>query len=144
LERGGITRDAYESGASLKAARGHSATPEKPTDYNRNPDQFPEYGFRKQGGTAEPSNHRELVIKVAAREHSLFHRNSGGGPTQEQRMETLLRLDDERVDDDTLRDMLHASDSEWRENARRDSNRMWANAKATGKKHGFFSPWFYK
>lgn len=30
LERGGITKQAYESGASLSAARGHAATPERP------------------------------------------------------------------------------------------------------------------
>ena len=32
LERGGITREAYESGASLSAARGHANTPERPSD----------------------------------------------------------------------------------------------------------------
>lgn len=30
LERGGITKQAYESGASLSSARGHAATPERP------------------------------------------------------------------------------------------------------------------
>lgn len=32
LTRGGINRAAYESGASLRAARGHSSTPEHPSD----------------------------------------------------------------------------------------------------------------
>ena len=32
LERGGISRTAYENGASLSRARGHRATPEHPSD----------------------------------------------------------------------------------------------------------------
>ena len=44
LERGGITRQAYESGASLSAARGHGATPEKPlTSLENVPARFASY-----------------------------------------------------------------------------------------------------
>lgn len=32
LERGGITRSAYERGESIKKARGHESTPERPSD----------------------------------------------------------------------------------------------------------------
>lgn len=43
LTKGGITKRAYESGASLKAARGHEFTPERPQDARRNPSEFELY-----------------------------------------------------------------------------------------------------
>lgn len=42
LERKGISQSQYESGASLKAARGHERTPESRKDYLRNPGKYPE------------------------------------------------------------------------------------------------------
>lgn len=47
LERGGITRAAYESGASVSAARGHAATPEHPSQATRNPERFQAYLFKR-------------------------------------------------------------------------------------------------
>lgn len=47
LERGGITRSAYESGASLSAARGHAKTPEKPERVAKNPGKYADYTKRK-------------------------------------------------------------------------------------------------
>lgn len=43
LLRSGITRKAYEGGASLKAARGHATTPEKPEDAVNNPSRYTRY-----------------------------------------------------------------------------------------------------
>lgn len=43
LERNGITRSAYERGESIKGARGHSKTPEHPSQAKRNPQNFAEY-----------------------------------------------------------------------------------------------------
>lgn len=43
LERGGITRQDYLSGASLSGARGHKATPERPERADRNPERYKEY-----------------------------------------------------------------------------------------------------
>lgn len=43
LERGGVTKSAYESGASLKAVRGHSRTPEHPEDARRKPLFYTDY-----------------------------------------------------------------------------------------------------
>jgi len=50
LERGGITRESYESGASLSAARGHAATPERPLkDLENPPERYREYAeIRKE------------------------------------------------------------------------------------------------
>ncbi|QRX91110.1 hypothetical protein [Streptomyces noursei] len=46
LERKGIDRAAYESGASLKSARGHRETPEHPRDAARRPADFTAYRVR--------------------------------------------------------------------------------------------------
>lgn len=43
LETSGITRHAYESGAALSQARGHAATPERPTDAIKNPERYRTY-----------------------------------------------------------------------------------------------------
>jgi len=45
LERGGVTRKEYESGASLSGARGHAATPERPTRADNKPGYA---GYRKR------------------------------------------------------------------------------------------------
>ncbi|WP_146051196.1 hypothetical protein [Streptomyces noursei] len=46
LEKAGIDRAAYESGASLKSARGHRETPEHPRDAARCPADFTAYRVR--------------------------------------------------------------------------------------------------
>lgn len=43
LLRKGITQQAYESGASLKAARGHAHTPEHPEDVLKQPSKYKKY-----------------------------------------------------------------------------------------------------
>lgn len=40
-EKAGVTKGQYESGASLKAARGHANTPERPRGFD--PAQYPKY-----------------------------------------------------------------------------------------------------
>lgn len=47
LERGGITRSAYEAGASLSAARGHAATPERPGAATAHPERYQAYLFKR-------------------------------------------------------------------------------------------------
>lgn len=47
LFRSGITATDYASGASLKAARGHAVTPERPKQAFRNPDLFGDYLRRR-------------------------------------------------------------------------------------------------
>lgn len=42
-ERAGISRSAYEGGASLKAARGHASTPERPMEAQKHPERFGSY-----------------------------------------------------------------------------------------------------
>lgn len=43
LVRNGITKGQYESGANLKAARGHRTTPEHPRDVVKHPERYREY-----------------------------------------------------------------------------------------------------
>lgn len=63
LERGGITRQSYEQGANLRAARGHAHTPERPTE-GRNRPEFAEY-YRRQATRYEykptPGQHSARV-----------------------------------------------------------------------------------
>lgn len=42
-ERGGISREGYERGDSLKAARGHANTPERPREAEKNPERYRDY-----------------------------------------------------------------------------------------------------
>jgi hypothetical protein len=48
LERSGITQFGYESGQSIKKARGHSATPERPSQAVKKPGEFTAYTSRRQ------------------------------------------------------------------------------------------------
>jgi hypothetical protein len=52
LERSGIDRAAYDRGESLKAARGHARTPERPRQAARAPERYPDYVRRH--GTRTP------------------------------------------------------------------------------------------
>lgn len=47
LERGGITRAEYQAGASVSAARGHAATPERPSRAEANPEKYAAYLFKR-------------------------------------------------------------------------------------------------
>lgn len=47
LQRKGVTEELYGSGASLKAARGHAVTPERPQRAFRNPDIYSDYLRRR-------------------------------------------------------------------------------------------------
>lgn len=62
LERRGITRGEYESGISLKGARGHEKTPERPERAERNPTEFQDYIFKRD----------KLVSDIVRRKYELF------------------------------------------------------------------------
>lgn len=42
-ERNGVSRAEYEAGVSLKAARGHAETPERPSEALKNPERYESY-----------------------------------------------------------------------------------------------------
>lgn len=60
LERKGITPEAHAAGASLRAARGHEHTPERPGQYN--PQQFPSYATER----------RRLIAQLQAKKERVF------------------------------------------------------------------------
>lgn len=62
LARKGITETEHGQGASLKAARGHSRTPEHPTEAIKKPDQFPDY-MRERS---------RLIARVVSMKHRLW------------------------------------------------------------------------
>lgn len=47
LERGGVSRQDYESGVSLAGARGHEVTPERPERAEKNPEKYQGYIFKR-------------------------------------------------------------------------------------------------
>ena len=53
LERGGIDRESYDSGASLAGARGHEKTPERPERAEREPEKYQEYIFKRDALVAD-------------------------------------------------------------------------------------------
>lgn len=70
LERGGITRAAYESGAPVTAARGHAKTPERPARALKNPGKYPEYTTKNAAKTEEQKTKAALarqLKKIGAR-----------------------------------------------------------------------------
>lgn len=58
LEKNGISKRDYEKGASIQAARGHKATPERPSQAAA----FPTYQAQRQ----------KLVAKVTSRKQAFF------------------------------------------------------------------------
>ena len=58
--RKGITKEQYESGAPIKAARGHSKTPERPTAYD--PKKFPQYAAERTRLTQELIRKKERLF----------------------------------------------------------------------------------
>lgn len=62
LQRKGVTQAQYESGVSLKAARGHAQTPESPREYARHPDRFKRYR----------ENRKDLVKRIQEKKDLVF------------------------------------------------------------------------
>lgn len=60
LERAGISRRDYERGVSVSAARGHAATPERPS--RASPERHPEYFSRRQA----------LINSIVADKRSIY------------------------------------------------------------------------
>jgi hypothetical protein len=73
LERSGISRQAYESGASLKKARGHINTPEHPKDAEKNPAKYSDYVAKRD------TLNREVAAKKRALFGQIKAKNGKGG-----------------------------------------------------------------
>jgi hypothetical protein len=105
LERKGIDQRQYESGASLKAARGHAKTPESLKEYARNPKKFPEYRAKRMP-------YAKIIEEKKARifgdrfkfnkERSAIYVREGRGdvkPPTGKQLRFLAGLTDEEFDD---------------------------------------------
>lgn len=106
LERGGVTQSFYESGGSLKAARGHATTPERPSRAFRNPDQYSAYLRRRVSrGREVPPNMIPPVERPSRRiigdsigwpgrdtlDVVIFTRTSGGSVSGREGTITIMR-----------------------------------------------------
>lgn len=60
LEKAGYTRKDYLAGKSRAAARGHSKTPERPSQAIRNPRRYPDYVLKRDS----PEIRREVAEKI--------------------------------------------------------------------------------
>jgi hypothetical protein len=69
LVKGGISKSRYEAGESLKAARGHKATPENRGELKRHPEKFGQYRERDAERQREK---RALVTRVVAKKKEAF------------------------------------------------------------------------
>jgi len=70
LERGGISRAAYERGESIKSARGHAQTPERPS--LSSPTKYPKYHSERQ----------KLITQVNKKKQDFFGISPKWNPTK--------------------------------------------------------------
>ena len=122
LERGGLNKRRYESGESLKAARGHAATPERPRDAHKSPDKFPEYRQRKITREKNTSERADLIryaknnaVQVLGDSHYF------NSPKITRHLNSMTN--------DELREAATISGEEWKSRAARKSK---------------FNPWWYR
>jgi hypothetical protein len=73
LIKGGMTQARYEAGESLKAVRGHKATPENLKEAKRHPEKFKEYSERRNAQRRERTSllGRVILKKREAFQHTL-------------------------------------------------------------------------
>lgn len=110
LESKGITKQQFESGASIQAARGHATTPERPTSYN--PVKFPKY----------EKTRTTLAKAVAQKKESFFGTNKRWNAERSDRAirthpPTMAQLrwaaHPDRTEDD-FRDAIREDPAAWR------------------------------
>lgn len=100
----GITKQAYESGVSLKAARGHAHTPEHPTDVIKNPSKYSKY----------VTNIRALQQQVIERKEQIW--GNRHKYNERRAKENVLRgvpPDFHKPGIRSLQRMLRANDRDW-------------------------------
>jgi len=84
-ERAGITQAAYESGASLKAARGHAETPERPMEATRHPERYETYVSLR-------NDIRELKRELYGTSPNFRDRTPKGGRAHLNKIREILEL----------------------------------------------------
>jgi len=116
LQRNGITKAQYESGMSLKAARGHAQTPESPREYARNPNKFTAYRNRRLPLAKRIAEKKERVFRDRIRfneKRSTRYVKEGAQDVKPPTLAQLRFLDglsDEEFDDFQYE---HRVDEDW-------------------------------
>jgi hypothetical protein len=82
--RAGVSRSYYESGGSLKAARGHASTPERPEQAARHPERFESYVSLRE-------DIRSLKRQLYGSKYNEGHKERGGR-AHLQKVREILRL----------------------------------------------------
>jgi hypothetical protein len=114
LERSGMTKSSYNSGASLAAARGHKATPEHPERASRSPDKYRDYVARRAAMERAVDSKKKQLFGSSAKwnsEKSLRNIRKGqktGRPAKMSVMKTFLN-----TDPDDLFDLIDWQDDDW-------------------------------
>jgi hypothetical protein len=65
LEKNGVSKGDYERGESIKSARGHKATPERPSQAISNPTQYPVYQRERDKLVSDITNKKQHWFSTA-------------------------------------------------------------------------------
>ena len=106
LIRAGITREKYIRGESRSAARGHAATPERPSRATRNPEKYSGY-LSKQN----------RIDRIGARNQEFRRQFDAGDIRQLNVRNVAIHLSS--LPDDAFNRIMGMSDAEWKEAASR-------------------------
>ena len=116
LQRKGVTQAQYESGVSLKAARGHAQTPESPTEYARHPGRFTAYRDRRKPLVKRIQEKKERIfgprIRFSSERSSRYVKEGAADikPPTTAQLRFLDVLSDEEFDDWQYE---HREDEDW-------------------------------
>lgn len=107
LSRAGITQSSYESGVSLKGARGHAQTPEHPREAVKQPSKYQQYRTRVASLQQQVWERKQRLFDTSHKWHekrakeNIFRRQPSD--------DLIMQVPGARV----LRKLLAASDDEW-------------------------------
>lgn len=110
LERGGITKAAYERGESLAKARGHGQTPERPERAERQPDKYTKYIERRRTLERQVAEKKAELFRGSKKydrrrsEKAIHSGPVSGAPAPLAKMERFLASDFSDLDWETIFD----------------------------------------
>lgn len=124
LLRSGITQETYEAGASLKKARGHSQTPEHPSEAIKQPSKYQRYRLKAKSLQQQVFERKQRLWDSRFKYHDVRSRRyvfTGEAdvkvPGVRKMIEILAKSDDEweqLVYEQALSDNAGGLDDDWR------------------------------
>lgn len=124
LMRSGIDQKTYEAGASLKKARGHAETPERPADAIRQPSKYQKYRAKAKGLAQQVEDRKQALWGSRFKYHDVRSRAYVQGKEKDVkapgvvRMARLLAMNDDEwedlVLDAAMNDGSGSVDDDWR------------------------------